>query len=311
MKLDEMRRGSMTSEDAIFSQLFQCLPPCDAVIGPGDDCAALPLSDGQLLLVAVDQVVGNRHFVLAGAGATPPEMAGRKLLARNLSDIAAMGGVPSHCLVAVALAPPQLEGEWLMRFYQGIIDEGRLWNVAMIGGDLARTPQDAVASLTVLGRVSASTVCQRRGARLGDLLFATGEFGSSLPTGHHLSFKPRLEEGRWLANNCRIRAMMDVSDGLAIDGNRLAAAAGLGLRLNTTAIPRRTAETTLAAALYDGEDYELIFAVSPEQAESLRGAWPFPVRLSCIGEFTAVSGLTDETGRRLSLSQAWDHLLQP
>lgn len=301
----------MTSEDAIFSKLFQCLPPSDAVIGPGDDCAALPLSDGQLLLVAVDQVVGNRHFILAGAAATAPEMAGRKLLARNLSDIAAMGGIPSHCLVAVALGATQLEGDWLMRFYQGIVDEGRLWDVAMIGGDLARTPQDAVASLTILGHVAASAVCRRSGARPGDLLLATGEFGSSLPTGHHLSFKPRLREGGWLAKGRQVRAMMDVSDGLAIDGNRLAAAAGLGLRLDTAAIPCRTAETTLQAALYDGEDYELIFAVPPEQADSLCGAWPFPTRLTRIGEFTAVAGLTDETGRPLSLSQAWDHLLQP
>jgi len=277
----------MSTEDAFLGALFQRLGrfPDDVAIPPGDDCAGLRLGDDTLLLVAVDQIVGDRHYFLDGPDAASPRDVGHKLLARNLSDIAAMGGIPGHCLVAVGMSP-QHDAAWTRRFLEGIMDTGRSFGVSMIGGDLAATPADAVAALTILGRVRESLVCRRSGAAPGDLLFATGQFGASLSTGHHLHFTPRCAEGRWLAENRFARAMIDVSDGLLLDLTRLCQASGVSARIVPDDIPKRVPGISVRQALTDGEDYELLFSVRPERAAPLLRAWPFPeVPLTKIGVF--------------------------
>ena len=229
------------TEDAFLEKLFARLPapPSELVIPPGDDCAGLRLDDGRILLVAVDQLVGGRHYNLEGPSAASPEQVGRKLLARNLSDIAAMGGRPQYFLVACGLNPNHDEA-WLKRFFDGILQLSREFGVLMIGGDLVSTPTDAVASLTILGEAPEAQVCRRSGAQSGDCLFATGRFGRSFVTGHHLSFMPRCREGRWLAQNGFAVAMIDVSDGLLIDAGRMCRASKVGLRLETASVPLRT-----------------------------------------------------------------------
>lgn len=274
------------TEDAFLARLFARLPAPDSAwaVPPGDDCAALA-HGGELLLLAVDQLVGGKHYFLD----TPPEAAGRKLLARNLSDIAAMGGIPTACLLAGAFGPGR-GMDWIERFYDGIIALAEEYQVAMIGGDIASTPADEVASLTILGRVEPDRVCRRGGARPGDRLLVTGCFGSSLGTGHHLSFVPRCREGRWLAEQRFPSAMMDVSDGLLLDASRLCRASGVSLRLDPEAVPRRTPQTTVAEALGDGEDYELLVAVPADRAPALLAEWPFAdVPLAPVGEFLADS----------------------
>ncbi len=299
------------TEDIFFQTLFSRLPGTDpalVVIGPGDDCAALRQPDGSLLLFAADQVVGDRHYRLSGPDATPPEAAGRKLLARNLSDIAAMGGTPLCCVVSVAFATGQDES-WLLRFYQGIIDLGREWQVPMIGGDLAKASHDAVASLAILGRVPANQVCLRSGARPDELVFATGAFGDSFATGHHLSFNPRCHEGRWLAEQGLARSMIDVSDGLLVDCQRLCQASGVRMSLDTDAIPRRQPGTTRREALCGGEDYELVFSVARDTIGTLCQQWPFATPLTCIGRIEAGDpGIVDQDGQPLPADGIWDHL---
>ncbi len=306
----------ISAEDRFLEALLPQLGvmPDAVVIPPGDDCAALRWGPDRLLLLTVDQVIGDRHFRRTGPGTATPEQAGRKLLARNLSDIAAMGGKPLFALLAVALGPPE-DTVWLERFHGGLLELARAWQVALIGGDLARAPQDMVSSLTLLGEAPVNRVLRRAGARPGDLLFATGEFGQSEPTGHHLTFTPRLREGAWLAERQLARAMMDVSDGLALDAVRLCRASHVALRLELGAIPVRTPHTTLAQALGDGEDYELIFAVAPGQAAELKAGWPFPeTRLTRLGEFqppTATGNrLADATGQPIPepLLKGFDHL---
>jgi thiamine-monophosphate kinase len=270
------------NEDAFFARLFSRLPAPDSswAVPPGDDCAALVHGD-ELLLIAVDQLVGAKHYFLD----TPPEAAGRKLLARNLSDIAAMGGIPTACLLAGAFGPRR-DLAWIESFYDGIIGLAKEYHVAMIGGDIASTPTDEVASLTILGRVEPDCVCRRNGARPGDVLLVTGCFGSSLGTEHHLTFTPRCREGRWLAEHRFPSAMMDVSDGLLIDASRICRASGVVLRLDPETVPRRTPQTTVAEALYDGEDYELLVAVPADRLPALRAQWPFAdVPLTPVGEF--------------------------
>lgn len=302
------------TEDAYLRTLIERLGGygADVVVAPGDDCAALLQPDGELLLVAVDQIVAGRHLVLDGPDAATPERAGRKLLARNLSDIAAMGGVPTHCLVAAAVRPGT-DACWLDRFFAGITALAAPYGVAMIGGDLARAPHDTVASLTILGTVSANRVCRRSGADAGCRLVATGCFGASLPTGHHLDFEPRVREGQWLAGNGFARAMIDVSDGLLLDAQRLCRASGLALTLDTAVVPRRGRGTTLRQALVDGEDYELLAAVRAEDVDELFARWPFggAPALTCIGTFVhGNSGvIQDERGTLLSAGDdlGYDH----
>jgi thiamine-monophosphate kinase len=306
------------TEDGFLRGLFPRLGtmPPEVVVPPGDDCAAVRIAPGRLQLLAVDQLIGDRHYHRTGPGAASPELAGRKLLARNLSDIAAMGGEPRYALVAVALDPRQ-DVAWLNRFFDGLLELARATGTHLIGGDLARAPHDAVASLTIVGEVAEAQIKRRSDAKAGDLLLATGRFGSSLETGHHLTFTPRLAEGAWLAARPAVHAMMDVSDGLLLDSRRLGRAASLDLRLDPAAVPRRTPETTLRQALADGEDYELILAADPAAVPELLADWPFAdLPLTVIGEFTAPSGATPEVrrpdGTPLHAGQdGFDHLARP
>lgn len=299
------------TEDAFLRRLFQRLGPVPPAVAvpPGDDCAAISWTRGRLLLLAVDQVVAGRHYVLQGPNAAKPEAAGRKLLARNLSDIAAMGGVPLYALVAVAVGAGQSPA-WLRRFHDGILALAREFGVTLIGGDLATAPCDTVASLTVVGDVPARHVCRRGAARPGDILFVTGRFGDSYPTRHHLTFMPRCREGQWLASKGFTRAMMDVSDGLALDAARLCRASGLTLLLDIEAVPRRRRRTTSIQALGDGEDYELLVAVPASRAARLQRAWPFArVPLTPVGRFVRQrrTPVCDASGHPLHTIPGFDH----
>ncbi len=299
------------SEDVFLKALFSRLGefPREVVVPPGDDCAAIVLNDEQALLVAVDQVVGDRHYVRYGGNATPPHLVGRKLLARNLSDIAAMGGEPTFALVASATTSPQ-DHHWLNAFFDGIIDLGRQFNVVVIGGDLSSAPLDSVASLTILGTVPLGQICRRSGACPGDLLYATGTFGGSLQSGWHLKFIPRCKEARWLASRGIPRAMIDVSDGLLADLGRMCSASNVTAFLNESAIPGRNSDLPIENRLSDGEDYELLFAVSADAVAHLVD-WPFKdVLLSCIGVISepGIAPVLNHSGQPFSLSRnGYDH----
>lgn len=297
------------NEDEFLARLFARLPaaPADVRVPPGDDCAAVDVGGGRLLLLAVDQVVAERHYHAAGPDAATAGEVGRKLLARNLSDVAAMGGHPRFCLVAGAFGPGCGEA-WMGAFHEGLIALAREVGVALIGGDLATSAAGTVASLTIVGEVGSAEVVRRCGAMPGDEFWATGVFGSALRTGHHLRFVPRCAEGAWLGSRGLARAMIDVSDGLLLDALRLCRASGLSLRLAPETVPRRTPETTLDQALGDGEDYELLFAVRPADGPILRQSWPFETPLHCLGHFEAGEpGVRDLAGRPLQVC-GYDHL---
>jgi len=307
----------MPTEDDFLEALFNRLPipPAELVIPPGDDCAGLRVGRGRILLVAIDQIVGGRHYRLEGPGAPKPEEIGRKLLARNLSDIAAMGGRPLYCLVASAFSPRRGEA-WLQRFLDGIVTLARAFGVFMIGGDLAVTPSDDTASLVILGEAPEKKVVRRSGARPGDVLISTGCFGRSVATGHHLRFVPRCREGEWLASKGYARAMIDVSDGLLLDARRLCRSSGTGLRLNTNCIPLRDDAASLREALTDGEDYELLFAAAKRKTGRLLTEWPFrETPLTIIGEFFASDRpvIRDWKGNLLDFEGAggFDHFASP
>ncbi|HVU37367.1 MAG TPA: thiamine-phosphate kinase, partial [Opitutales bacterium] len=202
---------------------------------------------------------------------TPPRAAGAKLLKRNLSDIAAMGGTPRHALVHLLLAR-NTATKWLEEFYRGLAQCCKRHGVTLAGGGIAQGPDGVFAAdLFLLGEAGPKPLA-RSGARLGDILYVTGKLGGSI-LGKHLSFTPRLAEGRWLARQNGVRGMIDVSDGLAKDLPEIlpdGTDAKLSIALLPTAkaarqLARRDGHSALEHALTDGEDYELLLAYAAKK----------------------------------------------
>jgi thiamine-monophosphate kinase len=250
-------------------------------LGPGDDCAALDLGTDDLLLVAVDQLISSVHY---DRSTTEARAAGAKLLKRNLSDIAAMGGKASWALLA--LATNTADDEYLLSYYEGLREAAEKFKISLCGGDFSSLPkgeEGEVASLTILGNVERNFICCRSTAQVGDIVFVTGALGNSYESGRHLTFEPRLAEGRFLAENDYVNAMIDISDGLLLDAQRIAKASNVAFMLDLESIPVNT-DATLKQALGDGEDYELLFCVPADKAGILQEEWAFETALTSIGE---------------------------
>ena len=274
-----------------------------APFGIGDDCAVLPAARGPQL-ITVDPVIFGRHF----DAAVPPRAVGAKLLKRNLSDLAAMGGCPSAAVLALTL-DPHTSLAWLEQFYRGLAACARRYRVPIVGGDIAQADGVLAASLTLLGAAAGPRIVTRTGARIGDSIYVTGVLGRSLASGHHFAFHPRLTEGAWLAGRPEVRAMMDVSDGLAKDLGALTPP-HTKPALEPDALPlRRGAD--LRAALTDGEDYELVFALAAHtDAVAFARAWHrrFPrTRLTNIGHFARSNALS-LSAVRLEDFSGYEHL---
>ncbi len=288
-------------ETALIHAIARWLGPANrpSPLGIGDDCAVLPAPKGKQL-VTVDPVIRGRHF----DDALPARLVAEKLLKRNLSDIAAMGGTPAHAVIALS-APPELPVAWLRDFYRGLGRCAHAHGVAIVGGDCTQSDGFLGAFLTLFGR-SGKRVLTREAGRAGDALFVTGALGGSL-LGRHARFTPRLAEGRWLAERPGVHAAIDLSDGLGKDLAALAAP-GLVAWVETGALPisadaRRAASEDgrppLDHALNDGEDFELLFAVSSRHADALELAWRkrFKTRLTRIGKLAAADRTSRDRAR--------------
>jgi thiamine-monophosphate kinase len=239
-------------------------------------------SDRRWQLLKTDCVVEGVHFLAS----TDPRKAGRKALARALSDIAAMGGLPDCALVTIA-APPDRDVAWIKRFFAGLRAVAEEFGVSIVGGETARSPGSFFCSVALTGFVERTRCVTRAGGNAGDAIYVTGRLGGSI-RGKHLAFTPRIREARWLTQHFKIRAMMDLSDGLGSDLPRLALASGAGFIVHEEKIPANKGCTT-KNALADGEDYELLFTVSPKESARLEAAWKkeFPrLALTRIGELT-------------------------
>jgi len=277
----------------------------DAPFGIGDDCAVTPPARGPGL-VTTDPVIHGRHF----DDRTPARLVGAKLLKRNLSDIAAMGGRPQSAVISLAL-DPRTRIDWLEAFYRGLAECARRHRVSIVGGDVAQADGTFVATLTLIGQSSGSRYLTRQGARIGDSIWVTGALGQNPGSEHHLRFTPRLREGAWLARQPEVHSMMDVSDGLAKDLPALTPA-GAEVSILEAHIPRR-AQVNLRRALTAGEDYELLFALSrqadPDQFQRRwRRAFP-KLRLSRLGEFVHASEVPQDC-LRLEDYHGYEHLSQ-
>lgn len=287
--------------------------------GIGDDAAAVEPSPGFVQLMTSDMLLEGVHFDLSY---TPPELLGRKSLAVNLSDIAAMGAKPLWFLLSLGL-PSTISLEFVDRFVAGLLSMADEHHVTLIGGDTCSSRSGLVISITLIGEQQPDRVTYRNSAHPGDLICVTGTIGDSAlglaqlrsgitegnPVARHLDPTPRCATGKALAEAGIPSAMIDISDGLLADLEHILERSGTGARLETDRIPlsthfkdtaRRLVEDPLQLAMTGGEDYELLLTIPPQRHEdALQLAAETGVPLTVIGEVTARPGLsvTDRDGK--------------
>lgn len=231
------------------------------VKGIGDDAAVLKCVGGRYLLYTCDMLIEDVHFKANNAS---PRRIGYKAMARNVSDIAAMGGIPRYALVSLGVDPDE-KVEYVEGIYEGIKDVCRKFGVDLVGGDMSRSV-NTVIDISLLGEVEPDRLVTRSGARRGDLIMVTGSFGGSIK-GKHLDFTPRIKESRILVENYKLTSMIDTSDGLILDLSRIMRSSRVGARIHESLIPVSNDADSLDSALTDGEDFELLFTMAPLEAK--------------------------------------------
>jgi thiamine-monophosphate kinase len=252
------------------------------VLGIGDDCAIFRPRPGEDLLFTTDQMLEGVHFTRD----LSPARIGERALARNLSDIAAMGGEPRFCLVSLA-APA--EERWIKAFFRGLLNLARAHRTVLAGGDLARSA-GVYCDVAVCGSVPRGQALRRDGARPGDLLYVSGRLGKP----YTRRIEPRLALGRALRG--RATACIDLSDGLSLDLRRLCLASGVAAVVDRVPVARGA---TLERALHGGEDYELLFTLPPRRTP--------PPGTTCIGRMVrGISGMVEFQGSPLA-PRGYDH----
>jgi len=300
-------------ETDLIRWIRQEAPANDLVlVGIGDD-TALVRNASASTLVTTDMLVEGVHFDFASAA---PREVGWKAMARNVSDIAAMGGRGTAAVVAAAL-PRGFATHDARDIVRGLLDCAERFGVRLVGGDLAVTPGPLILTVTLLGDLGGRQPVLRSGARAGDAILVTGDLGGSL-LGKHLRFIPRQAEGIALAERYTPHAMIDISDGLARDLHHILEESQVGATLWADRIPisddaRRAAaasgRTPLDHALGDGEDYELLFTLDEPTAARLLADQPLEVPVTRIGLITpsgATLVLPDGAEQPLE-PKGWEH----
>lgn len=317
----------MPSESEIISRLKELARGDDRVlVGIGDDAAVIKGSGGRDLLVCCDLMVEGVHFRSEWA---PPRMLGRKALAVNLSDIAAMGGVPRFAMVSIAL-PHKCSSKFVDEIFGGLFDLAAASGVSIVGGDTSSSPDSLFIDVSVIGDCESGRAVTRGGAKAGDVIYVSGSLGASalglslLEGGvrlhddshyhnallKHLAPEPRLNLGRAIGEARLATAMIDISDGLSTDLWRLLDESNCGAVIHAEAIPiaesvRGTHRNALAAnswklALKSGEEYELLFTSAPEMSPGIAElSNDLEVAITRIGEIAADGGLQIEIDDRL------------
>jgi thiamine-monophosphate kinase len=289
-------------ESALINWLRQRVPTnSQLVLGIGDDAAILQLTDGGDCVVTSDTLTDTVDFELCQCD---PRRVGRKSLAVNLSDLAAMAARP--IAATVALVVPRTSSADLVRdLYEGMFPLAEQFQIAIAGGDTNSWDGPLVLSITALGEVTEHGIWKRSGAQPGDAILVTGCFGGSL-LGRHFDFQPRVGEALQLNAGYSVHAAIDVSDGLSLDLARLCEASQCGSLLELDCVPispdahrlaeRRGDKSALEHALSDGEDFELILAVPLDDARRLLREQPLDVPLTRIGQFIEQPGLWHAAG---------------
>ncbi|MBI4468169.1 MAG: thiamine-phosphate kinase [Acidobacteria bacterium] len=304
----------------------------DLLLGIGDDAALIRNVAGRVWAITTDQLVEDVHFSMEY---TDPRCLGRKSMAVNLSDLAAMGAEPEFALLSLAV-PRNSDREVTDEVLRGIEERSREFGVVLIGGDLSATPDRWVINITALGKCDFGAAIRRDGAKAGDQVWVSGALGGAkaglelLRHGERLDTAsseevrgliltqldptPRVALGRVLAEHRLASAMIDISDGLSTDLTHICEESGVGAVLELSSLPiagldPRSGFPTMDMALHGGEDYELLFTVAPDHVEALKSLVSgFPI--TRIGEITDRPGmilLEDNGERRPLLPLGFDH----
>ncbi|OGC05102.1 thiamine-phosphate kinase [candidate division WOR-1 bacterium RIFOXYA12_FULL_43_27] len=277
----------------------------DTVLGIGDDCAALRMTNdkcppcptqveaGQMsnyLLITTDTLIEDVHFDLKH---TSFYELGYKAMLANISDIAAMGGTPMHAVVTIGVSK-NIKVKKLLEFQKGLNKLTRKYNIEIVGGDTVASPKAVMVSITLLGEVEKRYLLTRAGARIGDTVLVTGEFGGPAALGYkpktlnpkqsqNSNFQnPKIEEGQKIAKSRLATAMIDSSDGLARSVTEICRASKAGAKLYFKNIPIAKG-ATLDHALYGGEEYELVFTAPKRNVNKLQKI----VKCKVVGEIVA------------------------
>jgi len=315
-------------EFALIARHFRPLAG-EGALDLGDDAALLTPPAGQQLVLAADALVAGVHFLPD----VPPGMIARKLLRVNLSDLAAMGAAPLGYLMTTAFTRGTADS-WIADFVAGLAEDQPRFGIAVLGGDTVATPGPACFSLTIIGVVPPGQALHRRGAKIGDEIWVSGSIGDGAlglrvlqgklgaDAEGHLARRYRLPEPRLALGQVLrgvARAAMDVSDGLVQDLGHLCRAAGCGAEVIADAVPLSAAASAALAGdaallpliLTGGDDYELLFAAAPEDADAVRAAGEKAgVPVARLGRFITGEDVAvrDASGAAITVPQGgWSH----
>ncbi len=307
MKLKDI--GEFGFIDRFSAQFLKNLP--ENVIGIGDDCAVLALNKQESMLVTTDMLIEESHFLRNKISATD---LGNKSLAVNLSDIAAMGGEPANAFLSLGI-PREIDLEWLDLFFKGFEDLARQNNTDLLGGDTTRSLKHLVINVVVTGKIKTTRIKLRSDAQIGDDVFLTGCIGNSgaglkilledRPMDSHSEFlvrehnRPRahISEGKWLAGHQSVHAMIDVSDGIDSDLQRIMEKSNCGADIHLNTLPvsdqlqiicNKYKWNPLEIAATGGEDYCLLCTVDCDESEKIASQFEtrFGRKLYKIGTIT-------------------------
>ena len=333
-----MRTLKRLTEDELVAAIAQSVgvPPRRLVAGIGDDAAVWKMPSSHLSVITTDMLVDGVHF---RAELTTPEALGHKALAVNLSDIAAMGATPKVAVVGLGVADV-VDEDWARAFYRGMATLAQRHLCSIAGVDIVRSPALTIA-VTVTGDVRRSGLRLRSGARPGDVACVTGPLGLAaaglqcmgaapdmLPSDAAAILRaayetptPRVDEGKFLGSSRAVHAMMDISDGISLDGARMAKASGVDLsfdfaRLEAPAALRAFGERAAEFMVHGGDDYELLAAVDARAFRHLAARFRarFKRELTAIGRFESGDGKLWETesgAKREHAPRGYDHLTGP
>ena len=281
-------------------------------IGIGDDMAQIQFADDVPVFITTDMLLDGVHFDLKK---TTLKQAGYKAMAVNLSDCAAMATVPVAAVVSVAL-PKEFGAKELKQLHAGVTLAGDRFGCVLVGGDITKWKKKGpfVISVAMLSRCAGNEPIKRSGAKVGDCICVTGSLGGS-GFGRHLKFKPRIKEAIKIAHTVTVHSMIDISDGLSSDLNRICRQSNVGAIIYADRIPvsadARKSKDPLSSALNDGEDFELLFTLASKACEILLAKWSEPVPITKIGAITDTKKMQIKmpNGRVCKLeAKGYDHL---
>ena len=271
---------SKLGELGLIEKIKKTISNSPAVLqGIGDDCAVVKFDKDRLMLLSCDMLMEGIDFT----SRVNPYLLGRKAIACSISDIAAKGGLPKYTLVALGI-PKNKTYAYVRRFYKGLNYWAKKFKIDIVGRDISESER-VVIDVSMVGLVEKQKLVLRKGSQQGDIIFVTGKLGD-ITSDKHLTFKPRLEEARFLVNNFKVNSMIDISDGLALDLSRILKVNDQGAVIYEDLLPKHKKKSALSDVLYQGEEFELLFTLSAKEAKRL---FSFKKRL-----YTPIGKITDK-----------------